>query len=185
MGHREDPNRDLTDLPAPHPAPPVHDRHWVRDVRGAIGCAGVLLALLLLLDSAAGTLTAWRAVLWAVLALLLLAVLCPSRISAGEGWIVARSLLRSRRVRTDLLVSVSCLDGVSQRLLLRDAFGDRFEIDPRVLMDNPELWRRLDEDARRAEASGFLLCGTTALSRLSARIDAETAHTVFKVSGLD
>lgn len=185
MGHRDDPSRDLTDLPAPDPAPPVHDRHWARDVRSAIGCAGVLLALLLLLDSAAGTLVPWRAALWTVLALLLFVVLCPPRVSAGEGWIGARSLLRSRRVRTDLLVSVRCLEGVSQRLLLRDAFGERMEIDPRVLIDNPELWYRLVEDARRAEASGFLLCGTTALSRVSARIDGETAHTVFKVSGLD
>ncbi|MGW1544813.1 hypothetical protein ACWCPM_32125 [Streptomyces sp. NPDC002309] len=185
MGHRDDPSRDLTDLPAPHLAPPVHDRHWVRDVRSAIGCSGVLLALLLLMDWGAGTLAPWRAGIWLVLALLLLVVLCPPRVSAGEGWIAARSLLRTRRVRTDMLVSVRCLDGVSQRLLLRDAFGDRVEIDPRVLIDNPELWYRLDEDARRANASGHLLCGATALSRVSARIDGRTAQTVFKVSGLE
>ncbi|MFD7438520.1 hypothetical protein [Streptomyces sp. NPDC059861] len=185
MGHRDDPSRDLTDLPAGHPAPPVHDRHWARDVRSAVGCAGVLLALLLLMDWGVGTLTAWRAVIWVVLALLLLVVLCPSRVSAGEGCVAARSPLRTRRVRTDLLVSARCPDGVSQRLLLRDAFGDRVEIDPRVLIDNPELWHRLAEDARRAEASGFLLCGTTALSRVSARIDGETAQNVFKVSGLE
>ncbi|MFD5569159.1 hypothetical protein [Streptomyces cadmiisoli] len=185
MGLRDDPGRDLTDRPARHPRPPVHDRHWARDVRSAAGCAGLLAALLLVIDWGAGSLTAWRALLWLGLATLLFLVLCPPRVSVGEGWIASRSLLRTRRVRTDLLVSVRSLDGVSQRLLLRDAFGDRIEIDPRVLIDNPELWYRVDLDAHRAEASGYLQSGPAALKRVSARLDAETARTVFKVSGLD
>ncbi|MGW3728781.1 hypothetical protein [Streptomyces sp. NPDC000851] len=185
MGHLNDPSRDLTSLPARRSDPLVHDRHWSRDVRSAAGCATVLLVLLLLIDWGADTLTAWRTVLWVTLAGLLFLVLCPARVSVGEGWIASRFLLRTRRVRTDLLVSVRCLDGVSQRLLLRDAFGHRVTIDPRVLIDNPELWHRLDEDAHQAEAAGFLLCGTTALRRLSERIDHETAQTVFKVSGLE
>ncbi|GGS97210.1 hypothetical protein [Streptomyces chromofuscus] len=87
-------------------------------------------------------------------------------------------------VRTDRLVSVRCPDGVCRRLVLRDAFVDRVEIDPRVLVDNPALWHRLDEDAHRSVAHGELLCGATALRRVSERIDRETAWTVFKVSGL-
>ena len=82
-------------------------------------------------------------------------------------------------------MSVRCLDGVSQRLVLRDASGTRVEIDPRVLVNNPELWHRLDEDAQKSAASGTLMCGATALRRVSKRIDHETALTVFKVSGLD
>ncbi len=38
-------------------------------------------------------------------------VLYPTRVSAGEGWLVSRGLL-ARLVRTDHLVSVRCLDGV-------------------------------------------------------------------------
>lgn len=94
-------------------------------------------------------------------------------------------MLRQHRVRTDLLVSVRCLDGVSQRLLLRDEFGGQVEIDPDVLVTNPQLWYRLDEDARKSVAVGTLVCGATALRRVSERVDRETAQTVFKVSGLE
>ncbi|MFD1275720.1 hypothetical protein ACFQ51_41260 [Streptomyces kaempferi] len=103
----------------------------------------------------------------------------------GEGWLASHGPLRKRRVRTDLLVSVRCLNGVSQRLLLRDMFGARVEINPQVLVNNPELWHRLDEDAQKSAASGSLTCGATALRKVSERIDRETALTVFKVSGLD
>ena len=52
-------------------------------------------------------------------------------------------------------------------------------------MNNPELWRHLHEGAHKSAAHGSLLCGVTALHRISERIDRETALTVFKVSGLD
>jgi hypothetical protein len=94
--------------------------------------------------------------------------------------------LRGRRgIRTDLLVSMRAADGVCQRLLLRDVFGARVEIDPRVLVDNPALWHRLDEDARKSAASGCLRCGASALRRLAERMDGETALTVFRISGLE
>jgi hypothetical protein len=163
----------------------AHDRLWVRDVLGSIRCSAALLALLLLIDWAAGTLTDLRALLWVTLAVLLFLVLYPSRVSAGEGWLSSRGLLPARRVRTDHLVSVRSLDGVGQRLVLRDTFGARVEIDPRVLVANPPLWHRLDEDARVSALRGSLTCGATALRRVSERIDRETALTVFKVSGLD
>ncbi|WTE49118.1 hypothetical protein OH768_43245 [Streptomyces sp. NBC_01622] len=122
---------------------PVEDRRWAKDLRGTFRCAGALLGLLLVVDHFSGRLTLWRAALWFAVALLLFVVLYPARVRAGEGWLSARGLLRERRVRTDRRVSVRCLDGVSQRLLLRDEFGGRVEIDPDVLVNNPDVWHRL------------------------------------------
>ncbi|MET7988066.1 hypothetical protein [Streptomyces sp. NPDC005281] len=171
---------------SPPPAEEVaHDLLWARDLRCSIRCAGAFLALLVLIDGAAGTLTGPRVLLWLALAALLLLVLYPTRIAAGEGWLTARGPLRTRRVRTDHLVSVRCPEGVGQRLVLRDAFGARLEIDPGVLVSNPELWHRLDEDARISARRGTLTRGETALRDVSERIDRETARTVFRVSGLD
>lgn len=82
-------------------------------------------------------------------------------------------------------MSVRCLDGVSPRLVLRDARGGRVGIDPHVLVRNPQLWFRPDEGARKAAADGSLRCGTTALGGLARRVDRETAHAVFRVSGLE
>lgn len=181
--------RDDARRPAGAPVGPAgevaHDRHWAADLRSSFRCAAALLGLLLLIDWSAGTLTVERGVLWGGLAVLLFLVLYPARVSAGEGWLVSRGLLGARRVRTDHLVSVRCLDGVGQRLVLRDTFGARVEIDPRVLVGNPPLWHRLDEDARVSADSGSLTCGATALRRVAERIDRETALTVFKVSGLE
>ncbi|UJV41833.1 hypothetical protein [Streptomyces sp. AMCC400023] len=162
----------------------AHDLRWARDVRDSLRCAGALLGFLLLLDWGSGRLTLWRGALWFGLALLLLLALYPARISAGDGWLASRLLLREHRVRTDLLVSVRCQDGVSQRLVLRDMAGGRVEIDPEVLVRNPRLWSRLDAGARKSAAAGTLLCGATALSRLSRRVDRETAHAVFRASHL-
>jgi len=117
-------------------------------------------------------------------ALLLFLALCPARIRAGEGRPTSRRLLRTRRVRTDLLVSVRCLDGITQRLVFRDVFGERVELDPQVLVDNPDLWHRLHQDARRSLTLGTLLCGATALDRIAERVERETARTVFEVSDL-
>lgn len=173
------------DAPARQPRATAHDRRWARDLRDTFRCAGALLGLLLLVDHLSGSLTLWRGALWLALAVLLLVVLYPARVRAGEGWLSSRGLLRERRVRTDRLVSVRCLDGVSQRLVMRDVFGDRVEIDPDVLVNNPDLWHRVSEDSRRSIASGSLTCGATALRRVAERVERETAETVFKVSGLE
>lgn len=163
----------------------VHDRHWAGDLRAAVRCAAALLGLLLLIDWSAGDLTWWRGVLWGTLAVLLFLILFPARVSAGEGWLASRRLVCTRRVRTDRLVSVRSVDGVSRRLVLRDTFGNRLELDPRVLVDNPDLWCRLSEDTHRSTASGALRSGTTALREVSERIDRETALNVFRTSGLE
>jgi hypothetical protein len=167
------------------PAEAANDRQWAQELMSSVRCAAVLLALLLVVDWGTGRLALWRTALWLALAGLLFGVLCPARVTAGEGWLSSRRLLRRRRVRTDALVSVRCLDGISQRLLLRDAFGGRVELDPEVLVANPRLWYRLEEDARKSAADGMLLCGGTALRLISQRVDRETARAVFKASGLE
>ncbi|MYW19235.1 hypothetical protein GT039_27565 [Streptomyces sp. SID2955] len=163
----------------------ANDREWTQQLWSAVRCAAVLPALLLLVDWDTGRIAWWRTGLWCALAGLLFVVLCPARVSAGGNWLASRRLGREQRVRTDLLVSVRCLEGVSARLVLRDTLGGRVEIDPEVLVRTPQLWLRLDEGARKATADGLLLCGQTALRRLSARMDHETARAVFKASGLE
>ncbi|MFK4227154.1 hypothetical protein [Streptomyces sp. NPDC019890] len=153
-------------------------------MRSAVGCATLLLCLLLVIDGGSGALTFASAALWTALAILLFVVLLPARVTAGEGWLASRGLLRERRVRTDCLVAVRWSDGVAQRLVLRDLDGGRVELDPRVLVANPPLWRLLDEGARTSLGRGTLLSGATALKQMSRRIDGETAHSVFKISGL-
>ncbi|MGW6845100.1 hypothetical protein [Streptomyces sp. NPDC054958] len=46
------------------------------------------------------------------------------------------------------------------------------------------MWRLLDTDSRSSLRHGTLVHGATALRQPAQRIDRETAHTVFKVSGL-
>jgi hypothetical protein len=186
MGGSNDAQHEKAGAHAQGPAQTaLYDRRWAGDLNSAIRCAAMLLAMLLLIDWASGSAGWWRAALWLALSLLLFLVLFPRRVSAGEGWLASRGLLGTRRIRTDLLVSVRSLEGVSQRLVLRDAFGDRVELDPQVLVNNPDLWYRLQEDARKSETMGSLLCGATALRRVQERVDRETALTVFRMSGLE
>lgn len=172
---------------ADRPPDPVraHDLSWAASARSAAGCSALLFVLLLALDLGTGGLTGPRAVLWLALGALLFAVLTPPRVSAGEGVLVSRGLLRRRSVRTDRLVAVRRSDGVAPRLVLRDAFGGHVALDPDVLVGNPPLWRLVDAGARLSTARGSLLCGATALRQVSERIDRETARTVFEVSGLE
>ncbi|MEU8590814.1 hypothetical protein AB0C59_28005 [Streptomyces sp. NPDC048664] len=163
----------------------AYDRRWRAELRSALRCAALLLVMLLVIDRVSGGASWWRAALWLALSLLLVLVLVPRRVSAGEGLLASRGLFGTRRVRTDRLVSVRCLDGVCRRLVLRDVSGTRVELDPQVLVDNPDLWYLLDEGARRSEADGVLLCGATALRHIQDRIDRETARAVFRGSGLD
>lgn len=163
----------------------TNDREWTQELWSSVRCAGLLLTLLLLVDWGSGRLALWRTALWLALAGLLFVVLYPARVSAGENWLTSRRLVREHGVRTDLLVSVRYMDTIAQRLLLRDALGGRVEIDPEVLVRNPQLWYRLDQGARKAASDGLLLCGATALRRVSRRVDQETARAVFKASGLE
>ncbi|MGR8009448.1 hypothetical protein [Streptomyces hypolithicus] len=161
------------------------DDGWAAERRDAIRCAAALLAMLLAIDGGSGHLTALRAAGWTLLAVLLFVVLLPQRVTAGDGWLASRGLLRKRTVHTDRLVAVRWSDGVAQRLVLRDLDGVRVEVDLRVLTANPQLWRRLDAGARVSLGRGTLLCGATALRQLSRRIDGDTARSVFRASGLE
>ncbi|MFI0213593.1 hypothetical protein [Streptomyces lydicus] len=161
-----------------------HDRTWLSELRAALGCSGGLLALMLLVDLANGTLALWRALCWTAVAVLLLAILCPPRVTAGEHWLASRGLVRTRRVHTDLLVAVRGECGPAPRLVLRDALGGRVVLDPAVLTANPVLWHRLDQGVRRSRDRGVLRCGAAPLRTLTDRIDGDGARAVFEASGL-
>ncbi|MCI3930556.1 hypothetical protein [Streptomyces sp. AN091965] len=162
----------------------VTDRRWGADLRAAVFCSLALLALIVLVDLAAGTLSALRVALWAVLAVLLYVILHPARVTAGPGWLAVRGPLRQRHVCTNLLTSVHVSRTVAARLVLCDSLGHRVEFDPRVLAENPLLLHRLDAGARAARASGLLRCGVTDLAWLTARLDGTCAKAVFEASGL-
>lgn len=173
------------DVPADEPGEAANGLDWAHDFRRAVLCAGTLLVFLLLLDRCCGRSTLWRCALWLVLAGLLFVVLCPTRVSAGAGWLASQRLTRRHRVRTDLLVSVRIVDGTSQRFRFRDALGGCVEVDPDVLVRNPQLWFWVSEGARKASADGLLLCGRTAIRLLSERVEGETAQTLLRGSGLE
>ncbi|MGW7367276.1 hypothetical protein ACWGI8_28565 [Streptomyces sp. NPDC054841] len=169
----------------PAPGTVAHDTHWAGDLRQAFCCAALLLGLLLVVDAGNGTLGVVRCALWTGTALLLFLILLPARVAAGHDWLETRNLTRTRRVRTDRLVTAHWSDGVAQRLVLRDADGGHVQLDPRVLALNPRLWYLLDEGARVSRDRGTLQCGGAALQQLSGRIDAENAKAIFRISGLD
>ncbi|WP_226598648.1 hypothetical protein [Streptomyces violascens] len=183
MGRRT--TRDRAGGRAMLPEPVAYDTTWAGEARSAAGYGALLFVLLAGVDEVAGTLTDLRAALWLFLGALLLAVLWPTRVSAARGLLTTRGLWREARVRTDRLVSVRWSNGVAQRLVLRDADGNRAELDPRVLIANPALWHVLDTDARISVTRGTLRCGETALLQIAARVDREAARTVFKISGLE
>ncbi|MEU6769829.1 hypothetical protein [Streptomyces sp. NPDC046759] len=160
------------------------DRHWRGSARLAVSCALVFCTMSLLVDWDAGSLTPLRALLWSTLSTAVCAVLLPQRVSAGPGWLAARTFLRRRIVRTDALATVRQYDGVSSHLVLRDVHGHRLELDPRVLAANPLIWHELDTGVRRSAERGTLRHGTDVLVRLGHRIDDETTQAVLRASGL-
>lgn len=160
------------------------DRRWAGDARSAAGCALGFLALALALDTAAGSLSAARAGLWAGLAVLVLAVLVPPRVTAGDGWLSVRGALRTRTVRTDTLVAVRQHQGPGAHLLLYDAFGHRVQVDPRTLIANPLLWHLLEAGAHRSRERGVLRHGSQVLAHLGDAVDGPRARAVFRVSGM-
>ncbi|MFJ9855172.1 hypothetical protein [Streptomyces sp. NPDC101150] len=138
----------------------------------------------MLLDWGSGGLTLHRAGLWAVLGTAVLAVLLPSRVTAGDGWLAVRGLMGQRRVRTDTLVSVRRCGGISVHLVLRDADGQWLELDLRVLDANPLMWHLIDAGARRSVKRGTLRHGRQVLEELADRIDGQEARAVLTASGL-
>ncbi|WP_229909070.1 hypothetical protein [Streptomyces flavofungini] len=162
----------------------VADRRWAADLRAAVFCSLALFALIMLVDGAAGTLSAARTGLWAGLAVLLYVILYPARVTAGPGWLAVRGPLRRGHVCTGLLTSVRISETVAARLVLCDSLGNRVEFDPRILAENPLLLHRLDAGARASRALGLLRTGSVELGRLLARLDGREAKAVFEASGL-
>lgn len=177
--------RPCPDTGARTPQTPVRDHAWPGALRTAIVCSGILLALLLAVDGASGELAPARTALWGGLAALLFAVLVPPRVTAGEGWVTARGLLRERRVRTDCLVSVRWPVGIGQRLVIQDVYGVRIELDVKVLTGTPVLWQLVEQGVRASLERGAVAAGAADWQRLSQQINGEAALLVFKVSGLE
>ncbi|MDG4859516.1 hypothetical protein P8605_15355 [Streptomyces sp. T-3] len=67
---------------------------------------------------------------------------------------------------------------------LRDAYGGRLQLDPRVLAANPLLWHLLDQGVRHSLTQGSLLAGAKAAEQLGRRIDRVTSRTILRLSGL-
>ncbi|MFJ8827061.1 hypothetical protein ACIREE_35495 [Streptomyces sp. NPDC102467] len=164
--------------------PGTTDRNWPRELRAALLCAGLLFALVVTIDTAHSTLTPARTALWTGVSLLLYAVLHPPRVTAGPGWLAVRGLGGRRHVCTDLLVSVRRGEGITPRLVLRDALGTRVEVDPRILVANPLLWHGLETGAARARAGGLLVTGSDVLREVGERVDRAGARGIFEASGL-
>ncbi|MEV7191249.1 hypothetical protein AB0N81_05495 [Streptomyces sp. NPDC093510] len=162
----------------------VSDRGWAADVRAAVFCALALFGLVLLIDWANGTLDPVRACLWVPLSALLYLVLHPVRVTAGPGWLAVRGLGRRKHVCTGLLTAVRHSGGVAARLVLCDSLGNRVELDPQILVDNPLLLHRLDTGARAARDAGLLRTGHAELRRLVERADGAAARGVFEASDL-
>ncbi|SEP85880.1 hypothetical protein SAMN04487983_100219 [Streptomyces sp. yr375] len=160
------------------------DRHRRAGVRLAVGCALGFCALTFLVDWDAETLTLPRALLWPTLSAGVLAVLLPAKVSAGPGWLAVSGPFHRRRVRTDALVAVRQYAGASAHLVLHDAYGQRLELDPRVLTGNPLLWHDLDTGARHSLAQGTLREGADVLEHLRHEIDDTITLAVLEASDL-
>ncbi|WP_328907215.1 hypothetical protein OG230_31905 [Streptomyces sp. NBC_00234] len=162
----------------------VHDSTWAGEARAAAGCAGLLLALSLTVDAGDAGLTLPSAVMWIVLAVALFVILLPARVVAAPGRVTVHGLWTRQTVRTDRLAAVRWPNGIEQRLVMSDTDGGRAEVDLRVLLANPSLWLLLEVDARLSAENGTLLSGADDLDRLARRVERDTAHSVFTISGL-
>lgn len=160
------------------------DRRWRSQARSGAGCALLFLALTLLVDGEAGTLTAPRALLWTALAGVLLTVLVPARLRVAPGRLTVRGLWHSRTLRTDALVSVRRQEGVSGHLTLYDADGHHLQLDPRALTGSPFLWHELETGVHASQRAGTLLEGGEVVARLAREMDDEETRGVLRVSGL-
>ncbi|MFF0437421.1 hypothetical protein ACFYU9_35005 [Streptomyces sp. NPDC004327] len=162
----------------------VHNREWVGDARAATGCAGLLLAVSLAVDACDGGLNLPATLLWIALVVVLFVVLFPAKVVASPGRLTVRALWTRTTVRADRLAALRWPDSIEQRLVLTDTEGGRARVELRVLLANPPLWLLLEADARTSRENGALRDGERDLHRLERRVERDTAHSVFKVSGL-
>ncbi|MFD8208702.1 hypothetical protein ACFV2S_20200 [Streptomyces sp. NPDC059695] len=162
----------------------VQDREWAGHAGAATGCAGLLLAVSLTVDVCDGGLHLPATLLWIALAVILFMVLLPAKVVAAPGSLTVRTLWTRTTVRTDRLVVLRWPDGIERSLVLTDAEGAVARVELRVLLANPPLWLLLDDDARTSCENGTLRDGVRDLHRLERRVERDTAHSVFTVSGL-
>ncbi|MER8156853.1 hypothetical protein [Streptomyces sp. NPDC094472] len=155
------------------------------DARWAVCLALAFGGVTTLLDWASGGLTVGRADLWALLAVAVFTVLRPPRVTAGDGWLTVRGLVRVRRVRTDALAGVWRDGRIATRLLLCDVYGRRVTLDLRVLVADPLLWHELDTGARRSLERGTLRHGTEILRLLGRHLDDTATRGILGASGLE
>ena len=171
----------------PHGHGLVHEtagaRGWHSDRRWAVGCACAVFAMAMLAEWDTGDLSVLHTLATCGVALVVVALLWPAKVVAGEGWLSVRGVLRTRRVRTDALVGVWLIGDLASSLVLRDVHGGRAEIDPEVVVANPLLWHLLETGVHRSQESGTLQTGRRVLAGLGARVDDE-AGAIFRASGL-
>ncbi|MEU3280255.1 hypothetical protein [Streptomyces antibioticus] len=162
-----------------------HDVQWPAEARAAAGHAGLAALLALFVDTVGAGLTVPRAKAWTGLAAALFVILLPPHVSVAPGRLTVQSLTCTKTVRTNRLLSLRRPIDVSERVALCDEHGTHAELDLRLLLANPPLWLQLEADARTSQDLGSLLHGSPGLDRLARRIDAETAHSVLEVSGIE
>ncbi|MFE0652575.1 hypothetical protein ACFVZH_28775 [Streptomyces sp. NPDC059534] len=162
----------------------VQDSAWAGEARAAAGCAGLLLAVSLTVDTCDGGLNLPTALLWIALAVAFFVVLLPARVVAAPGRLTVRTLWTRTAVRTDRLATLRWPHGIERCLVLTDTEGGLVRIDLRVLLANPPLWLLLETDARTSYENGILRDGVRDLDRLARRVERDTAHSVFTTSGL-
>ncbi|MFF9909643.1 hypothetical protein [Streptomyces sp. NPDC013457] len=172
-------------VPQPEPGDrTVQDSEWAGEARAAAGCAGLLLALSLTVDAGDDGLTLSSALMWITLSVALFVILLPARVVAAPGGVTVQNLWSRRSVRTDRIATVRWPDGIEQRLVLTDTDGGQAQIELRVLLADPALWLVLEADARTSYENGTLRKGLRDLDRLTRRVEWDTAHSVFTISGL-
>ncbi|MFI1095458.1 hypothetical protein [Streptomyces sp. NPDC020917] len=154
------------------------DRRW------AIGCAcaAFVLAQPAAWDSGEPGLA--QTAFTCGIALVVLAVLWPAQVAAGEGWLVVRGPLRTRRVRTDALAGIWLVGDLASSLVLRDIHGGRAEVDAEAVVADPLLWHLLESGVHRSQERGTLRTGARVLTGLGRRVDGE-ARAILRASGLD
>ena len=157
---------------------------WRSDRRWAIGCACAAFVLAELAEWDTGDLSLLHTLLTCGIALVVLAMLWPAQVVAGEGWLTVRGPLRTRRVRTDALAGMWLIGDLACSLVLRDIHGGRAEIDAEVVVADPVLWHLLESGVHRSQERGTLRTGARVLTGLGRRVDGE-ARAILRASGLD
>ncbi|SEO81055.1 hypothetical protein [Actinacidiphila rubida] len=162
----------------------AHARGFRSDRRWAVGCAGAAFALAMLAEADSGDLGAAYAAATLGAALVVLALLWPPRVTAGQGRLAVRGLLRTRTVRTDALAGMWLIGDLATSLVLRDVDGRRVELDSETVVANPLLWHLLEAGVHRSQERGTLRTGARVLDALAHRVDGEAAA-ILRASGLN